>query len=706
MRRLLFLLALVAGPSLSGAPASAAEAAPTGAVAVSLVTAAPPLAADLSNPAWQQATHVTLDWDLLGHKRARDATTVYVCTDGRYLYVGFDAKQSEAVVATQHTNNAGYGADDNVQIVLWPGGNSGFEYQFISNPIGTHYQFSSENTAYEPHWNSLAKVVPGGYVVMMRIPLNIMHVTSAGKQWMVQFSRSVESTGDTYVYSYDSVATDPTDAKHAAVMTGLHAVVIRPQPRLALYGLGSIAGSSIGGSTSRAGADLSIPITASSSFYATIHPDYSNVEKDQQTISPTAFRRQISEVRPFFTQGNSFYNSFDCDVCGGYTTTLYTPGIPTPRDGYAVEGREGNLGFGAFDAVGVGRNDSAQALTYRNDQRTLYASAQRVAADLPGFHDDAFEGGVSLSDRKHMSAYANYAIDEGTNVTDARTSQFYDVGAGWDSQTTALFGSIRKIGAQFNPYDGFVSHPDIAGYGVYYSHALLYSPTSAVRSILWSGFLDRYHGTTGGLNQTDQQAGFDILTRGLIDVNVSSGSSYLRMNNGVFSPISQNGVTLTFGSGSANANVNNGAQHGLGATPTTISYFTGRFGPGKLDAYSITSTVHAGRRGLLSGELDDNRQFVDAGGRNDQWLERIAYTYQAGADESFAFGVRHIIGTQPELETDRPPSFQEAWNLSAAFHRVFGANELYAVYGDASAFSTAPQFIVKWIHYFGAAKGT
>jgi len=33
-------------------------------------------------------------------------------------------------------------------------------------------------------------------------------------------------------------------------------------------------------------------------------------------------------------------------------------------------------------------------------------------------------------------------------------------------------------------------------------------------------------------------------------------------------------------------------------------------------------------------------------------------------------------------------------------------NEIYAVYGDASAFSTTPQFIVKWIRYFGAGKGT
>lgn len=57
---------------------------------------------------------------------------------------------------------------------------------------------------------------------------------------------------------------------------------------------------------------------------------------------------------------------------------------------------------------------------------------------------------------------------------------------------------------------------------------------------------------------------------------------------------------------------------------------------------------------------------------------------------------------------DALAQFRQGWNLSAAYHRTFNGvrNEIYAVYGDASAFSTTPQFIVKWIRYFGAGKGT
>ena len=40
--------------------------------------------------------------------------------------------------------------------------------------------------------------------------------------------------------------------------------------------------SAIGGFASRSGADIAIPITTGTSLVAAIHPDFSNVENDQQ----------------------------------------------------------------------------------------------------------------------------------------------------------------------------------------------------------------------------------------------------------------------------------------------------------------------------------------------------------------------------------------------------------------------------------------
>lgn len=674
-------------------------------LAVPLAHTDPPVDGSLAHPEWKSAQTVTLDWDLEGHKRAPQQTTAYIETDGKYLYVGFDAHQPDAnIVATQHTDDAGQGSDDDVEVDLWPGGSNGFLYQFIANPIGTHYQSSSENTGYRPEWWSAGAVHNGEYVVTMKIPLSAMHGTNAST-WLVQFSRRVESTGDIDVWSYNVNETSPASTIYAGKMTGIRAIAVRPQPRVELYALGSVAGASIGGPTSRTGLDLSIPFTATSSFYATVHPDYSNVELDQQSISPTAFRRFYHEVRPFFTQGNAAYNNFDCDMCNGIES-LYTPAIPTPRRGYAVEGKEGAFTYGAFDSVGEARTDSSQAVSWHNPNHTLNFSVQRVGVYLPGFSDNTLEAGSTFNDGKRLYGYFNYGIDKGTNVPDSRQGQYFDFGSGYFTPTTAIGFAVRREGGYFNPTDGFVWHPDTAGYGAFFSHAWLYGNNAPLRSVTVSSALSRYHDITGELNDTTQGTSLDFLTRGLIDVNVGVGSSYVRFTpNGVFYPASQNGISITFGSGADNSSVNNGAQHGSSATPTTVGFMTGRFGAGRLNSWTFLSTMKAMRRGLLTFELDANMQLLDAGPRYTQWLERVSYTYQASRDASFALGARRIIGTPPVLDT--VPQYQEGWNLSAAYHRTFGGvNEIYAVYGDASAFSTVPQFIVKWIHYFGAGKGT
>ena len=196
-----------------------------------------------------------------------------------------------------------------------------------------------------------------------------------------------------------------------------------------------------------------------------------------------------------------------------------------------------------------------------------------------------------------------------------------------------------------------------------------------------------------------------MLTQSRIDVNATFGSSYLRLDSGVFTPISQNGVGVTWHSGTANDPGSNGF-HGSSSTPTSLVFNTGRFGPGRVDSWVRSSTMRAGPRGTLSLEADDTRGYEDNGTTNVQWLERLGYSYAAGPNSSFAVGVRRIIGTPPVVDAGNLPSFTRAWNLSFAYHRRTPHDELYFAYGDASQLSTLPQLIVKLIHYFGAEKGT
>ena len=53
-----------------------------------------------------------------------------------------------------------------------------------------------------------------------------------------------------------------------------------------------------------------------------------------------------------------------------------------------------------------------------------------------------------------------------------------------------------------------------------------------------------------------------------------------------------------------------------------------------------------------------------------------------------------------------PGPFTNAYNLSFAYHRRWGQNEIYTAYGDPNLLYTKPALVLKWIRYFGAEKGT
>ncbi|MBV9263771.1 MAG: hypothetical protein JO324_05560 [Candidatus Eremiobacteraeota bacterium] len=686
------------------------------AVPLAVTQTAPSLQPSASVDAWTKATPAVLQWDV-GHGRApQDGTTVHATTDGKFLYIRFDAQQHEPLMATQHSDDTVAGGsninggiawtDDSVWVDLWPTGPAGFQYQFESNPNGAHNEASTENTAFAPAWESRGTATSGGYVVTMAIPLRVIHGAHAGT-WRVQFVRYVRSTGELDVWSYDQSQTNPDDPARAGLLNvPLVAKPPLPAPRVGMYALGEAASRSIGGSTSRVGTDFSIPVTQTAAVFGTLHPDYSNVEIDQQSISPTVYQRIFSEVRPFFTQAAPYYNNFNCDVCSGFRTILYTPAIPTPSQGYAFEGRQGPFGLAGYDAVGDGRNDSAEALNYTSDDNRWNAALQHVVADVPGVVDVSNEAGVSWFNGKYLSAYANYATDRGTNVLDPSQGNWLDAGGGFISQKLALFGSYRYVGNYFNPVDGFDSHPGVRGFGVYGARVWTFAPRDFLSSIGISGFMDRYQGTTtAGIAQSDNQVLVDFLTKGTIDLQLFSGSDYWRFGSNL-TPISQNaGFSLTYHSGMQN-NLNNFPTHGSSATPTSIQWYTGNYGTGgRLDTWFRNSTIRVGNRGAITLTLDDTAQYFHTGSPNIQWFEEVAYAYQVSANSSFAIGIRRVIGYPPQPNGGGNCA-GSCSNVSIAYHLRLRRAEIYAAYGNPNTLITVPQAILKLIFYAGGEKGT
>jgi hypothetical protein len=692
------LVAAVLG--VTAAPAGAVSVRPQ--LAIPHVAKGPAIDGTLSDEAWKSAKKLALAWDLR-HKAAPAQTTdVYVVGDDQALYVAFDAQQTGEIVANQHTDDVGFDTDDEVQVDLWPGGPQGFRYLFTATPRGTHYQHSSENASYAPKWQSVGKLRPGGYTVTMRIPFGVMRGDGRAT-WPIQFVRFVQKTDDLLVWAYEDGQSDHNDVVYAGMLSGLSSSAsgARPQPRIGLFGVGEVSSKRDDGTTTRSGADISIPVTRTTSFVAAIHPDFSNVERDQQSISPTVYRRFFSEVRPFFAQMQNATNPFDCEVCPGITE-LYTPAIPTPKRGYALEGSQGSFTFNAFNAVGDRRTDNAQAVQWRNASRTVGIGYQGVQTFAPGFADRLQTVGMFVGDRKHKVAYLNYGWDRGSNVLDNSQAQRIDAGVAYYGTDYYFGGGVRKIGGYYNPVDGLISTPDIAGWSFDGNRTFRFKPGKWLKSIAVEGFIERYHGADGALNRTSNDIAMTIVDKNLFRLNFDTSSTYLKLSDGRMTPVSLAGVALSYRNGTA--------------TPTNFVWNHGRFGDGYIATFDRNTVIKLGPITQLSLQAFDTVWYADAGYRNIQWLERLAVTRNISRDSSFAVGLRRIHGTPPAVGNfasygeapfaTGPARFYYATNVSVAYAYHRKRDELYLVYGDASAARTKPALIMKYVFYLGGEKGT
>ena len=140
------------------------------------------------------------------------------------------------------------------------------------------------------------------------------------------------------------------------------------------------------------------------------------------------------------------------------------------------------------------------------------------------------------------------------------------------------------------------------------------------------------------------------------------------------------------------------------STPTVFSYYLGRFAGGYLHTINRSTALKIGPRGTLTLQAYNTRDLLDNGTLLQQWLERISFGYQIGPGESFAIGVRKIVGAGPPFFG--PARFVNATNLSFALYKRIPHAEIYFAYGDPNTLQTRHDFILKLIQYLGADKGT
>ncbi len=705
----------------------------------------PPGTADLATGPWANATVVNNLENLTTRAPANQLpTTARILFDRANIYVAIHAVQTGVpLVRTQTTNDIGFGVDDYVGVGIDTTGN-GQAYFFETTPSGVRYQQSTESVRYRPVWVASAHETPDGWDALLAVPFSVLRTEKSPVQkWRVNIIRHIASRNENQTWAYDPIMSDGggfpslSDARYWPALDGVHvgSNANRPRPRAEIFGLESFGqdrdryqqatGAFAPQGTRHVGFDANVPLTGTISFVGALAPDFSNVEVDQQTISPQEFRRGLSEYRPFFSQGANFFSPVSSSSINQAPNQLfYSPGIGPFDRGEKIEGTYGLQSIGLLNVAGAGFNDTVLGFKHALGDRTFSYSFDAVSAhhangnltaspfQASDFTYDAMVAGRNL--KTGLVYTADYGAERGSVAGTTprlayRSENFLDV----HKSNYEIFTSYRDIGPKWNPIDGFTNVADIRGPGSFVDLNSTPGGGGPFKRLDFFVFGDRLVDRSGAAHQSDAFANATVVFKNLLSISGGPSTSALRLYDSGASLVGYDGgyrhpVTVPFNS----HNVSVGYRDGT-PTPYDASYSWGPFATFDasglprntyLQQYSVSSSRPLGSKYTIGAEVDGTlEEFPTADPRvrthDGQILRRFSFGQALGNESNLSLSLRSVSGNggfgTPGL------------NLAGSYHRRFAnASELFINYGTPAANSTLQRVIVKYVLRLGGGAGT
>jgi hypothetical protein len=234
------------------------------------------------------------------------------------------------------------------------------------------------DNSWDAVWQSKTKIENDYWIAEMEIPFSALRFgNNAEKKWGLNFQRLVRKKNEQSFWN-------PINVQKAGFLAQTGQLVgldnIKPPVRLFLFPYVSTGyynnqqASGIQKQFLRSGGmDIKYGLNESFTLDMTLVPDFSQVISDNLIRNLSPFEQQLSENRPFFTEGTELFNKDDLfytrrigdrpskfyDVESNYgDTSKYTikknPRISTLINAFKISGRTKNkVGIGIFNAVGA-----------------------------------------------------------------------------------------------------------------------------------------------------------------------------------------------------------------------------------------------------------------------------------------------------------------------------------------------------------------
>lgn len=274
----------------------------------------------LNDAVWQHAKPVRnfIQLEPARGEPATDDTEFRIAYDVHNLYVAFRCYDAEPKkIVNRMTRRGDVYASDVISFFVDPHHDHRTGYKFATNPRGVQSDnYRYEDTRRDSNWKGIwwveGNIDELGWTAEFKIPFANFRFTDKPTQiWGFDVERVNRRKSEVTVWKQLTQAGVVTRMSDLGHIEGIHAIDTGKNFEISPYLLGGGSGGTDAALGSQFGTGLDVQYSLTSALKAnlTLNPDFAQVEADQLEINLTRFPTRFPEKRPFFVEGNSFFET-------------------------------------------------------------------------------------------------------------------------------------------------------------------------------------------------------------------------------------------------------------------------------------------------------------------------------------------------------------------------------------------------------------
>ena len=274
----------------------------------------------LDDSVWQQAEPRSgfIQLEPSRGNPATDDTEFRIAYDVHNIYVAFRCYDAEPnKIINRMTRRGDLYASDVISFFIDPHHDHRTGYKFATNPAGVQSDnYRYEDTQRDSNWKGIwwveSNIDELGWSAEFKIPFSNFRFTDKPTQiWGFDIERVNRRKSEVTVWKQLTQAGVVTRMSDLGHVVGMQGIETGKNFEITPYFLGGGMRAADSNLTRQLGTGLDVQYSLTSALKAnvTVNPDFAQVEADQLEINLTRFPTRFPEKRPFFVEGNSFFET-------------------------------------------------------------------------------------------------------------------------------------------------------------------------------------------------------------------------------------------------------------------------------------------------------------------------------------------------------------------------------------------------------------